>query len=55
MEYFSGVLGGAVIEGEEVRKLSQVDLRCRFARKGVKSTPPALEFLLISFRAILGH
>jgi hypothetical protein len=55
MEYFSSVLGGSVIVSEEVGKLSQVDLRCWFARKRVESTPPALEFFLVGFRAILGY
>lgn len=55
MDYFSCVLCGAVIEGEEVSKLSQIDLGCWLARKRVESTPPAFEFFLVSFRTILGY
>jgi hypothetical protein len=52
--YLSGVLDLAVVVGEEVGKLCQINLGCGTTGEVVESAPPTFELFLVGFGAILG-
>jgi hypothetical protein len=49
-----GVLDWAVVVSQQVGQLGQINLGSRTTGEVVETTPPALELLLVSLRAILG-
>lgn len=51
--YFCGVGDLPIVVGEEIGKLSKVNLGSRFAGQIIEPTPPALEFLITGFRIVL--
>ena len=44
----------AVVVGEQIGQLGEVDLGSGFVGEAVESAPPVLELLLLDFGAVLG-